>query len=140
MSKQNSQRVQTALSLLSTYGTRSTDAISAHLSKDFTHHVMPTSVGVPPRTLEKWVSDATGLLDSFKTFYVVPVEIYEDIIRNTVIIHVEIESQLESRVKSSVKELGNEAVMFIKISEDQKSVVEVREFVDSAFAKEAGGH
>ena len=126
----DSVRVQTARAALSSYSALTVEALLQPLDDQFTHKVLPSSLETPSRDREAFKTHAGRVNSVFESFAMVPQSMFEDPAKNTVIIH--------AKMIGELIELGpweNECIIFMKMSEDGKKVVEHTEFVDSLRAK-----
>ncbi|TKX22617.1 hypothetical protein C1H76_5400 [Elsinoe australis] len=131
--KSTSQRLQTAHEVLEGYQTLSVDRILQPLNDTtFTQQILPASLGMPVRSKVDFSKQAMGIVSIFESFRMVPQQIYEDDRQNTVIIYAKMIGQL----KRNMGPWENECIMIMGFSEDQKTVVSHREFVDSVKARE----
>lgn len=128
--KPQSTRLQTAYRVLDAYSSLSLPAILAPLSEGFTQQVLPASLGMPCRTKPEFAKHAAGITSIFKEFAMVPQTVFEDPAENAVVVYCKMVGEL-------TRDLGsweNECVIWMRFSQDGRSVVEHREFVDSAKA------
>lgn len=124
-----STRLKTTHALLSSYSALSAPALLAHLSPTFTHQVLPLSLNFPVRDRAAFATHASHVTSVFKTFAMVPQTIFEDEANNAVVVY--------AKMVGELVELGhweNECVLMLRMAPDGESVVECREFVDSARA------
>ena len=129
--------MNTIQSLLDGYSSLSVPVLLHPLSDDFTHRVLPRSLGMPIRDKEAFSHHAEGIFAIFSKFRMIPEEIYEDEAQGVVIIHAGMEGIVKSRSRRGQgEEWRNECVMIIRLSADGSQVVEIQEFVDSAKALE----
>jgi len=140
MSHLSETRMNTIQSLLDGYSSLSVPVLLRPLSDDFTHRVLPRSLGMPVRDKEAFSHHAEGIFaifSFFSKFRMIPEEIYEDEAQGMVIIHAGMEGIVKSRSRRGQgEEWRNECVMIIRLSADGSQVVEIQEFVDSAKALE----
>lgn len=125
-----STRLDTAYSVLDSYSTLSVEALLAPLSDDFTHQVLPESLGMPLREKDAFAAHAGGITSVFSKFSMVPQTVFEDPNKNSVIVY--------AKMIGELVDLGpweNECIIMMKMSEDGRNVVESKEFVDSAKAR-----
>lgn len=128
----NSPRLKTAQALLDGYSSLNVDRLTAPLASDYTHQVLPESLGVPIRDAKQFAEHAAEIFSMFSEFRMNPKAIFEDQGRNVVVVH----ALMEGKLKDSNEEWLNECVMIICLSGDGSQVVKVTEFVDSAKAVE----
>ncbi|KAF2138893.1 uncharacterized protein K452DRAFT_290538 [Aplosporella prunicola CBS 121167] len=131
MTIQRSTRLNTVYTLLDGYGSLSVSTLIAPLAANFKHSVLPESLGMATRGREAFEQHAAGIFSVFESFAMVPNAIFEDTQKNAVIINAKMEG-----VMKGGREWANECVMIVQLSEDQREVIEVTEFVDSAKALE----
>lgn len=127
-----SPRIITTKALLDGYSSLDVERLTAPLSSDFTHQVLPESLGMPIRNAKQFAKHAAEIFSIFREFRMNPKAIFEDQGQNAVVVH----ARMEGSMKSSDEEWLNECVMIIAFSEDGTRVVKVTEFVDSAKAIE----
>ena len=124
-------RKRTIGALLDGYKSLSVPQLFKPLSANFTHRVLPSSLGMPPRDRESFALHAQGIFSIFTQFRMVPEEMYEDPSRGVIIIHARMEGRLK-KGKPGAQVWTNECVMMIRLSADGTEVEEIIEFVDSA--------
>lgn len=127
-----SRRLKTTEALLDGYSSLSVEQLTAPLSSNFTHQVLPESLGMPDRNAKQFAEHAVGIFSLFSEFRMNPEAMFEDQRQNAVVVL----ARMEGKLKSSGEEWLNECVMIIGLSEDGTQVVKVTEFVDSAKAVE----
>lgn len=127
-----SPRLKTAQALLDGYSSLSVDRLTAPLASDYTHQILPESLGVPIRDAKQFAEHAVEIFSMFREFRMNPKAIFEDQGHNVVVVH----ARMEGKLKESDEEWLNECVLIICLSEDGSQVVKVKEFVDSAKAVE----
>lgn len=125
-----SARLETVYGLLDAYSTLSPDAMLEHLSEDFTHQILPESMGMPTRERAAFEEHAKGITAIFKKFAMVPKNVLEDPDKNAVTVYANMEGELQG----GLGPWHNECIMLMRMSEDGSKVVEMKEFVDSARA------
>ncbi|KAF2877628.1 hypothetical protein BDV95DRAFT_614758 [Massariosphaeria phaeospora] len=139
--------IATFHAFLRAYSTLSPATLTANASPAFTHSVLPSSLGLPARTLDPFKQHAGMILSLFSSFSMTPqpspsaVHYSRD--TNTVVAHCKMggvingeSEQGKKLVDSGVSEWWTECVMFVRMDEGGREVVEVREFVHSAKAEE----
>ncbi|KAK5657898.1 hypothetical protein OQA88_2447 [Cercophora sp. LCS_1] len=126
------QRVETIHALLGGYSSLSVPQLLKPLSLDFTHHVLPASLGMPVRDRESFSQHAQTIFSIFSAFKMIPDAIYDDDAQGVVVIH----SRMEGITKQGSQRWTNECVMMVRLSQDGREVVSIQEFVDSAKAIE----
>ncbi|KAJ8131168.1 hypothetical protein O1611_g2456 [Lasiodiplodia mahajangana] len=127
-----SKRMQTIDALLDGYGSLSVAKLLEPLAPDFRHQTLPESLGMPVRDRVAFEKHAAGIFDIFGEFRMVPRTIVGDPVTGVVAI----DAQMLGTLKGGKGEWKNECVMMVKLTEDGRQVLEVREFVDSAKAIE----
>ncbi|KAE9375927.1 hypothetical protein N431DRAFT_463988 [Stipitochalara longipes BDJ] len=123
-------RVQTARAALASYSALEVEALLQPLDDEFTHKVLPSSLEMPLRNREAFTTHADRVTSVFKSFSMVPQSMFEDPVKNTVIVY--------AKMIGELVDLGpweNECIIFMKMSANGKKVVEHTEFVDSLRAK-----
>lgn len=127
-----SQCIVTTEALLDGYSSLNVDRLTAPLSRDFSHQVLPESLGMPTRNAKQFAEHAAQIFSVFNEFRMRPRAMFEDQEQNVVVVH----ARMEGKLKASNEEWLNECVMMVSLSDDGKEVVKVEEFVDSAKAVE----
>lgn len=123
-----SNRMTTAHALLEAYSSLSPDQILAQLDDNGKYQVLPDSLGMPQRTKDEFAAHAAGITSVFKSFEMIPQNIYEDAASNVVVIHAKMDGQL---AKGPGGRWENECVMLLRMNEDGSKIIEIKEFVDS---------
>ncbi|KAH8768901.1 hypothetical protein F5883DRAFT_553157 [Diaporthe sp. PMI_573] len=127
-----SPRIKTTEALLDGYSSLNVDRLMSPLSSDFSHQVLPESLGMPIRNANQFAEHAAQIFSVFSQFCMSPKAIFEDQGQNVVVVH----ARMEGTLKGSNEEWLNECVMIICLSEDGTQVVQIKEFVDSSKAIE----
>lgn len=127
-----SPRMKIVKTLLDGYSSLDVDRLTAPLSSNFSHQVLPESLGMPVRNAKQFAGHAAQIFSIFSEFRMILKDIFEDQAQSAVIVH----ARMEGILKGSSEEWLNECVMVICLSEDGTQVVKVTEFVDSAKAVE----
>ena len=128
----HSTRQNTIRSLLDGYGSLSVSELLRPLSSDFTHRVLPSSLGIPVRDKQSFSTHAKGIFSIFDSFRMVPRSMYEDEAEGVIVVHAQMEGLLSQTKRGWI----NECVMMIRLSADGREVTEIQEFVDSWKAME----
>ncbi|KAK1828027.1 hypothetical protein QBC39DRAFT_375062 [Podospora conica] len=126
--------ISTTSSLLRGYSSLSVPALLAPLTPDFTHRVLPSSLRVPPHDIDAFAAHARSMFSLFRRFEMVPVEVFEDVDQDAVVIL----ARMEGETKGG-EAWENECVLVVKLTEDGRGVREVVEFVDGGKAGEMRG-
>ncbi|KAF4556707.1 Hypothetical protein D9617_1g085860 [Elsinoe fawcettii] len=130
--KPQSKRMATAEQVLHAYSTLSVDAILSPLSSTvFKQQILPMSLGMPARSKDEFSKHAAGITSVFRKFRMEPQQIYEDEVRNAVVIY----AKMIGTLVKGMGEWENECVMIMKFDQSGEKVVELQEFVDSHKAK-----
>lgn len=87
---------------------------------------------MPVRDRAEFRKHAEGITAIFSTFSMTPQSMFEDPERNSMAMYV----KMSGKTKNGGMQWENECVMMLGFSEDGREISEVREFVDSAKAKE----
>ncbi|KAF2838279.1 hypothetical protein M501DRAFT_1005151 [Patellaria atrata CBS 101060] len=127
----SAQRFQTVHAFLNSYSECSADALLAYLSPEFSHQVLPTSIGMPKRDRDGFAGHAAMITSVFSSFAIEPQDVFEDPTQNAVIVY--------AHMKGEIKGLGphnNECMMILRLSQDQTKIEGMTEFVDSMVAME----
>lgn len=127
-----SQYLITTEALLDGYSSLNVNRLTAPLSSDFSHHVLPESLGMPVRNIKQFAQHAAQIFSVFSEFTMRPKAMFEDRGQNVVVVH----ARMEGKLRGSNEEWLNECLMMVSLSEDGTQVVKVEEFVDSAKAVE----
>ncbi|KAK4182326.1 hypothetical protein QBC35DRAFT_180892 [Podospora australis] len=131
----SSTRRRTIEALLDGYSSLDPEKIIEPLSDDFTHLVLPASLGMPTRNKEEFAVQAACIFHVFESFQMIADEIYEDIPKNTIVIHARMHGQL-NRGRREDRAWRNECILIVRLSKDGREVCEIQEFVDSVKATE----
>lgn len=123
----------TIIALLDAYGSLSVPRLLGLLAANFTHRVLPESLGMPARDKEAFAQHAAGIFAIFESFRMVPVELLKmEGWRETWVVS----AYMKGVLKEGKGEWTNECVMIVKMDDDGVLVEEIQEFVDSARAVE----
>lgn len=122
----------TTEALLEGYGSLNVDQLMGPLSNDFSHQILPESLGMPARNAKQFAEHAAQIFSIFSKFRMIPKAVFEDGGRNVIVVH----ARMEGTLKGSGEEWLNECVMIISLSADGTQVIKIEEFVDSAKAME----
>lgn len=133
MSSSRSNRLNTAYALLDAYGSLSADQIISLLDEGFQQQGLPESLGMPTRSKEEFRGHAAGITSVFSRFAMIPQAVYEDENENAVVVHAKMDGELN---KGPGGRWENECIMLLRMNEDGTKIIEIKEFVDSAKAKE----
>lgn len=125
-----STRLETTYALLDAYATLSPDNMLAHLSDDYTHQVLPESMGMPSRDRAAFAEHAKGITAIFAKFAMLPKRVFEDPEQNSVVVYANMDGVLQGGLGPWV----NECIMMLRFNDDGSKVTEMKEFVDSARA------
>ncbi|KAI1331395.1 hypothetical protein F5Y16DRAFT_395278 [Xylariaceae sp. FL0255] len=130
----SSSRTSTVQRLLQGYESLSVLQLLSPLSADFHHQILPASLNMPRLNKEKFAKHAAGIFALFDEFRMTPVIVvdYPTGGSSMVAIH----ARMRGVLKGGKGEWTNECVMMIHLSEDGTEVVDIKEFVDSAKARE----
>lgn len=126
------QRLDTIQALLDGYSSLHVSTLLMPLSVDFTHHVLPASLGMPVRDRESFSQHAQAIFAIFSSFRMIPDAIYDDDALGAVVVH----ARMEGITTHGGQRWTNECVMMVRLSSDGREVVGIQEFVDSAKALE----
>ena len=147
--QEKTPHVRTFCKYVEAYSTKRPQALATNASVDFTHVVLPSALQIPIRTLDPFKMHADRIFSFFKEFDMLPqsqgpqgnVHFCKE--TNTVIAHCRmggiINGQSEKGkilIKRGLQEWWTECVLFVRMDVEGKRVVEVKEFVNSAKAKE----
>lgn len=126
-----SMRLRTAYAVLDSYSALDVDALLGPTAANFTHQVLPLSLGMPVRSRDEFASHATRFVTIFKSFAMEPQAVFEDAEQNAVVAYCKMVGELNMGLGA----WENECVIMMRMSEDGTAVVEHREFVDSVKAQ-----
>jgi hypothetical protein len=141
--------VRTFRKYIKAYSTKRPQALAANASVDFTHVVLPSALQIPTRTLDPFKMHAGMIFSLFENFDMLPqsqgpqgnVHFCKE--TNTVIAHCRMGGKVNAQsekgkllIEQGVKEWWTECVLFVRMDEGGRKVMEVREFVNSAKAEE----
>ncbi|KAK5012566.1 hypothetical protein LTR60_004312 [Cryomyces antarcticus] len=124
-----STRLNTAYAVIDSYSSLSSEAMLAPLAPDFTHQVLPESLGMPTRDRDAFGAHSTRIFSVFSRFAMVPQAVFEDAAANAVVVYAKMVGEL-----IGLGAWENECVVMMRMSHDGSQVVESKEFVDSAKA------
>ncbi|KAI0392934.1 hypothetical protein F5Y17DRAFT_477170 [Xylariaceae sp. FL0594] len=139
--------------LLKAYSQPTADQLIGLLAPEFKHRTLPESLDFPVRDRDAFAEHAKGVFSLFASFKMAQRAIYEESGSETVIIHALMEGTLrnkdcgEDKSSSSGRDRAsgpdpgqmkwmNECVLFVTLNDANDRIVEIKEFVDSAKAKE----
>ncbi|KAF2429112.1 hypothetical protein EJ08DRAFT_591406 [Tothia fuscella] len=125
-----SKRLNTIYAFFESYSLLSPEALLSRLSPTFTHKVLPSSLDMPLRDRSAFAGHAKGITSIFQSFAMVPQVVFEDPIKNVVVAHCKMVGELHG-----LGHWENECMIWCKMAQDGGSIVEMREFVDSARAR-----
>ncbi|KAI1359713.1 hypothetical protein F5Y08DRAFT_344377 [Xylaria arbuscula] len=126
------RRMQTINSLLDGYSSLSVVKLLEPLAAGFHHQVLPESLGMPIRDKDAFAKHATGIFGIFEEFSIIPRTIIDDAAAGIVAI----DAQMFGTLKGGKGKWENECMITVRLTEDGFSILEIREFVDSAKAME----
>ncbi|KAJ1549545.1 hypothetical protein HK405_012152 [Cladochytrium tenue] len=118
----------TALAVIAAYGTWDIDQIMALRADDCVHRILPVSLREPPRNNRAYRRYFERTLPSFSRFSAEVRDICVDTAARTACLWV------TSSADSVAGPYANEYFFWIRTTDDGRAVVEVREFVDSAYS------
>jgi hypothetical protein len=119
--------------LLDAYGSLSVLQLLDRLAANFTHRVLPESLGMPSRNKDAFAQHAAGIFSIFESFRMKPVEMLKmEGWKATWVLR----ANMEGVLKGGRGEWRNECVMIVKMDDGGELVEEIQEFVDSAKALE----
>jgi len=141
--------------LLVAYASRSVRLLLELLAPDFEHRTLPESLGFPLRDRAAFADHAKEVFAIFACFEMMPQAIIDDLSTNTIVIHAHMrgvfinrdggnnnkdDDDNEEKGKGGegegLKVWTNECVLLITLNDTNDRIVEIKEFVDSAKAKE----
>lgn len=128
-------RLLTISALLRGYSSLSVPTLLSRLTPDFSHRVLPSSLHIPPHDLDAFAAHARSMFSLFRSFEMIPVEVFEDAGEDTVVVL----ATMVGVMKEGGERWVNECVLVVRLTADGGRVREVVEFVDSAKAGEMRG-
>lgn len=122
--------------LLAAYSSLSVDQLLPLLSPDFTHQVLPESLGMPIRDRGAFALHAIGIFSIFEKFQMTAHVAYYDQQQDVTVIQAVMDGTLKNRGNRGNRDGRwiNECVMIVRLSRDGLQVTKIQEFVDSAKA------
>jgi len=141
--------VRTFRNYIKAYSTKRPQALAANASVDFTHVVLPSALQIPTRTLDPFKMHAGMIFSLFEKFDMLPQSqgpqgnVHYCKETNTVIAHCRMGGKINAQsekgkllIEQGLNEWWTECVLFVRMDDEGRKVVEVREFVNSAKAEE----
>lgn len=124
---------RTITALLEAYSSLSVPQLLDLLAPNFTHRVLPESLGMPTRDKAAFAQHAAGIFSVFEGFRMVPVEMLKaDHWKQAWVVR----ARMEGELKGGKGAWRNECVLIVKMDAEGALVEEIQEFVDSAKAVE----
>ncbi|KAF8589497.1 hypothetical protein K439DRAFT_1253540, partial [Ramaria rubella] len=127
-----SPELQTALKWIDGFNCWDIDQITSVLSNDYTHHILPKTLGVKSRNKEEFREYFTGILPMFQDFKVTIHEIVEG--AGKLVIHAS--STATSTTGYPYANEYNLILHLVSQGEGLPKISMIKEFVDSKFAVE----
>ncbi|KAH9899040.1 hypothetical protein F4778DRAFT_782636 [Xylariomycetidae sp. FL2044] len=128
-------RTATVHRLIEGFSSLSVPQILQPLASDFEYQVLPASLGLGPKDREAFARQAAGIFSIFDHFKLSPISITDgggpD---GWVFVH----ANMSGTLKTGHLPWQHECVMMVQLSDDGQDVVKLREFVDTAKARELG--
>ncbi|OIW25955.1 hypothetical protein CONLIGDRAFT_684498 [Coniochaeta ligniaria NRRL 30616] len=129
----NTKDESTITALLDAYGSLSVPKLLDLLASNFTHRVLPESLGMPVRGKRAFAEHAAGIFAIFDSFRMEPREILKvEGWKETWVVR----AHMYGILKGGKGEWKNECVLIVKMDDEGALVEEIQEFVDSAKAVE----
>ncbi|KAH8906198.1 hypothetical protein BR93DRAFT_938689 [Coniochaeta sp. PMI_546] len=124
----------TITALLEAYGSLSVPQLLALLAPNFTHRVLPESLGMPVRDKEAFAQHAAGIFAIFESFRMEPKDgvLKMEGRKETWVVR----AHMSGILKGGKGEWKNECVLIVRMDDEGALVEEIQEFVDSAKALE----
>ncbi|ORY10341.1 hypothetical protein BCR34DRAFT_588680 [Clohesyomyces aquaticus] len=142
-------QLRTFRKYIASYSSLRPAALTASASQNFLHAILPLSLNLPSRTLQPFKQHSAMIFSLFSSFEMIPhpngsgTSMHFSPSTNTAIAHCKMGGRINGEsekgkllVKRGVLEWWTECVLFVRFDGVGESVVEVREFVDSAKAGE----
>lgn len=126
--EERSPLLQTAVSLIDGYNSWKMDAIMAPRAPDCTQKVYPARLNRPAMGNDEYRQYFMGVMDQFKDYHLEILEATEDLKRHTVVLH------LQATAKTAIGDYANEFFVATRMKEDDRQIVEIKEFVDSGYS------
>jgi ketosteroid isomerase-like protein len=125
ITESKSQLLQTALAAIDGYNKWDIDAIMAPRADHCMQEILPKSLDRPLMNNTEYRTYFGKMLPAFKNFTVTVIDAVEDPKNHKVVVHA------KSTADSVVGPYANEYMLVFHMTEDDKQVVHVKEFVDS---------
>lgn len=133
MTTEPSQLRKTAQAAIDGYNAWDIDAILAPRAPDCTQRVYPARLNRPAFTNERYREFFTNNVQPhFEDFRFEVLDVVEDERNNKVVIH----ARSSSAQTTIGEEYKNEYMFLLRMTEDHKQIVEIKEFIDSGYSVE----
>lgn len=148
--QEKTPHMDTFYGFIKSYSTLRAQALTTHATRDFTHSSLPSDLDLPPLGIRAFRDNMEAMFDVFSSFEVKPADdgygasaVHFSRETNTVVAHCRMGGQVDAQgeggrrlFERGITEWWTEAVLFVKMSKDGKSVEGVREFLHSKKAEE----
>lgn len=125
IAESKSQLLRTALAAVDSYNKWDLDAIMAPRADRCTQEILPKSLDRPVMNNAEYRAYFGSMLPAFKNFLVTIIDVIEDAHNHKVVVHA------KSTADSVIGPYANEYMLVFHMTEDDKQVVHIKEFVDS---------
>ena len=131
-----SVRCKTALALISDFETLDVATMISRRTSDCTHTFLPSSMGIPPKSNAAFAEHITRLREVMPKFPVTPKEVWEDVQKNTVIVHATSQAHFHEELKDDgipAEEWQYQGTYMFIITTDEsgEKIKKIQEFLDS---------
>ena len=130
MASKNSELLKTAMRLIDGYNEWNIEAIMAPRAPNCTHEILPKRLGQGPMNNTPYIEYMTAFIPLFKGFNVEVLDITEDPKRHQVALHA------RSTAETALGKYENEYALFLRMTDDAKQIIEMKEFVDSGYSQD----
>ncbi|KAF7198059.1 Core atranone cluster (CAC) protein 11 [Pseudocercospora fuligena] len=130
MSQDDSQLYQTAMRLIEGYNKWTMDDIMAPRSPNCSQQVYPARMDRPKMDNDTYRTFFSGMIPRFEDFRMEVLDVFEDRERHKVVLHA------RSTAKSAIGPYANEYSLMLTMTEDDKQVLEIKEFLDSGYTED----
>jgi ketosteroid isomerase-like protein len=126
--QERSQLLKTAFGLIDAYNSWNMDAIMALRAPNCTQKIYPLRLKRPALNNERYRKYFEPFLSQFENYRINVLDYTEDPNQHKVAFH------LTATSKTPVGDYNNEFAVYLKMTDDDRQIVEVKEFVDSGFS------
>lgn len=130
MSQDDSQLYKTAMRVIEGYNKWNIEDIMAPRAPDCSQQVYPVRMDRPKMDNETYRTFFSAMIPRFQDFTIEVLDVFEDRARHKVALHA------RSTAKSAVGPYANEYSLMLTMTEDDKQVLEIKEFLDSGYTED----